>query len=93
VYGYFLNGGGACYVVRIGADGEQPTAKADLPSAKDKATGAFRIMALESGAGGDGITVDVAPATEASEDTFKLTVSRNGKDEEVYDNLSVKKGK
>jgi len=93
VYGYFLNGGGACFVVRIGADGEQPVAKADLPSAKDKATGAFRILALESGAGGDGITVDVAPATEASEDTFKLTVRRNGKDEEVYDNLSVKKGK
>ena len=93
VYGYFLNGGGACFVVRIGADGEQPVAKADLPSAKDKATGAFRILALESGAGGDGITVDIAPATEASEDTFKLTVRRNGKDEEVYDNLSVKKGK
>jgi phage tail sheath protein FI len=93
VYAYFLNGGGTAYVVRIGADGESPTAKAELPSAKDKATAAFRIAALESGAAGDGITVDVSPATDASDDTFKLTVRRNGKDEEVFDNLSVKKGK
>jgi hypothetical protein len=36
VYAYFLNGGGVAYVVRIGADdssaeGEAPTAKAELP--------------------------------------------------------------
>src|SRR6476646_3728224 len=55
VYGYFLNGGGTAFIVRIGADGEMPVAKAELPSAKDKATGAFRISALESGASGDGI--------------------------------------
>jgi phage tail sheath protein FI len=92
VYGYFLNGGGACYVVRIGADGEAPVAKAELPSAKDKASGAFRVAALEAGGAGDGITVEAGPATEASDDTFKLTV-RRGRDEEVFDNLSVKKGK
>src|SRR6266571_8061360 len=53
VYGYFLNGGGACYVVRVGADGESPTAKAELPSVKDKATASFRVVALESAATGD----------------------------------------
>ena len=41
VYGYFLNGGGAAYVVRIGADGEAPTSRVELPSAKDKATGSI----------------------------------------------------
>src|SRR6185503_17009594 len=92
VYGYFLNGGGACYVVRIGADAEAPAAKAELPSAKDKALGAFRVVALESGGAGDGISVEVAPSTETNEDTFKLIV-RRGKDEEILDNLSVKKGK
>src|SRR5437588_8090187 len=30
VYGYFQNGGGACYIVRIGADGAPPVAKAEL---------------------------------------------------------------
>src|SRR4051812_34695380 len=93
VYGYFLNGGGAAYVVRIGADGDAPVAKAELPSAKDKAMGAFRIAALESGAAGDSINVEVGPATEVGEDTFKLIIRRNGRDEEVFDNLSVKKGK
>ncbi|HEY6058335.1 MAG TPA: phage tail sheath family protein, partial [Candidatus Limnocylindrales bacterium] len=92
VYGYFLNGGGACYIVRVGADGEAPTAKIELPSAKDRALGAFRVVALEAGATGDGISVEVGPATEVSEDTFRLTV-RRGKDEEVFDNLSTKKGK
>ncbi len=93
VYGYFLNGGGACYVLRIGADGETPTSRAELPSAKDKAVGAFRVVALEAGATVDAINVDIGPATDASDDTFKLTVRRAGKDEEVFDNLSVKKGK
>ena len=37
VYGYFLNGGGAAYVVRVGADGAMPAARAELPSGKDKA--------------------------------------------------------
>jgi hypothetical protein len=31
VYGYFLNGGGAAYVVRVGADGVEPTASAEVP--------------------------------------------------------------
>src|SRR5216117_3776175 len=39
VYGYFLNGGGSAYVVRIGADGHAPSAQAELPSAKDKSLG------------------------------------------------------
>src|SRR3954447_10149406 len=34
VYGYFLNGGGAAYIVRIGADGAQPSAVAQLAAAK-----------------------------------------------------------
>jgi phage tail sheath protein FI len=93
VYGYFLNGGGACYVVRVGADGEMPTARAELPSAKDAALGAFRVSALEPGSTGDAIKVEVAPASEASEDTFKLIVRTNDRQEEVFDNLSTKKGK
>src|SRR5512142_1307373 len=35
VYGYFLNGGGACYVVRVGADGASPVASAEIPGAAD----------------------------------------------------------
>jgi Bacteriophage tail sheath protein len=93
VYGYFLNGGGAAYVVRIGADEASPPARLELPSATDKSTTSFRVLALESGAAGNDITVEVAEPSEPGEGVFKLVVSRGGRDEEVYDNVSLKKGR
>jgi phage tail sheath protein FI len=93
VYGYFLNGGGACYVVRIGADETQPTARADLPSVSEKGKPAFRLAALEPGAAGNEISVTVAEASEPGEGTFKLVVSKGGKPAEEFDNLTVGRGK
>src|SRR5260370_2101626 len=46
VYGYFLNGGGSAYVVRIGADGHAPAAQAQLPSVKDKSLAGDPLPAL-----------------------------------------------
>jgi hypothetical protein len=93
VYGYFLNGGGACYVVRVGADGAMPAARAELKSAKDAATPAYRVTALEPGPAGNDITVDVQPSSETSENSFKLVVNQGGKPVEVFDNVTVGKGK
>ncbi|HEX9259953.1 MAG TPA: phage tail sheath family protein [Acidimicrobiales bacterium] len=93
VYGYFLNGGGAAYVVRIGAaadDGAKPVAKGELGAGAGQPA-PFVAKALEPGAAGDDISVEVADAGEPGEDTFKLIV-RKGKTEEVYDNVSTKKG-
>ncbi len=90
VYGYFLNGGGAAYVVRVGADGVVPTASADVASA-DKAKPAFQVAALEAGPEGNDITVDVQPA--ADEGSFKLVVKRGGREVESFDNLTTAKGK
>src|SRR6266480_3161110 len=56
VYGYFLNGGGSAYIVRIGADGHAPSAQAELPSAKDKSLAGYRVLALEGGQPGNDIT-------------------------------------
>ena len=61
VYGYFLNGGGAAYVVRDrrrrrDADGHRPSS----PSSKDKASPPTASSALEAGPGGNDITVEVA---------------------------------
>ncbi|MBF6606468.1 MAG: phage tail sheath family protein [Chloroflexi bacterium] len=92
VYGYFLNGGGAAYIVRVGADDGAPVARAELPSSTDAATTAFRILALEAGAAGEDIKVEVAEPTQPAEGVFKLVISR-GKDEEVYDNVTLKRGK
>jgi hypothetical protein len=93
VYGYFLNGGGAAYVVRVGADGVMPTASAELPSAADKGKPAFRVAALESGPSGNDLTVEVEAPADAAEGTFKLVVKQGGKPIETFDNLSTGKGK
>ena len=93
VYGYFLNGGGAAYVVRVGADGVMPTASAELPSAADKGKPAFRVAALEAGTSGNDVTVEVEPAGEGGEGTFKLVVKQGGRPVETYENLSTGKGK
>jgi hypothetical protein len=71
VYGYFHNGGGSCYVVRLPPrpDGEEeeevaPVAEVALPSRKEAALKTLRIKAKEPGEAGAGITVEVAPAAE-----------------------------
>jgi phage tail sheath protein FI len=92
VYGYFQNGGGACYVVRIGASGPAPNARGDIPLGRDKAL-PYRVSALESGPSGNDITVEVQEASEPGEDGFKVVVSRAGKVEEVFDNVTTKRGK
>jgi phage tail sheath protein FI len=93
VYGYFLNGGGAAYVVRVGADGAMPAAKAELTSAKEKGQPTYRIAAREAGPSGNDITVDIQPSSETSESTFKIVVNQGGKVVETFDNVSSGKGK
>jgi phage tail sheath protein FI len=79
--------------VRVGADGAMPTAAGELRSAKDKATPAYRVLALEPGPAGNEITVDIQPATETGENTFRLVVNRGGKAVETFDNVTSSKGK
>jgi phage tail sheath protein FI len=98
VYAYFLNGGGTAYVVRIGANGDGDGAKparAELLPAPGEGGGALKgyaIQALEAGSAGDQISVEIADASEPSDDTFKLIVKQNGREAEVFDNLSTRKG-
>src|SRR5438045_437713 len=68
VYEYFNNGGGAAYVVRIGSDNGTsgpPRAAAELTSAAKAGVGTYRIEALEAGAAGDAITVEVTEVPPA----------------------------
>ncbi len=91
VYGYFLNGGGAAYVVRVGADGTMPRASAQLPSAADKAKPAFQVLALDAGPAGNDVSVEVEAAGD--EGAFRIVVKQAGKAVETFDNLTVGKGK
>ncbi|MEU4191079.1 phage tail sheath subtilisin-like domain-containing protein [Kribbella sp. NPDC026611] len=95
VYGYFLNGGGSAYVVRVGGgpgEHEGPAGsngRTELPS-----RGQGRPLALQVAPDSPAdrpLTVEVQEASEPGEDIFKLVV-RFGPDEEVYDNVTTRRG-
>jgi phage tail sheath protein FI len=91
VYAYFNNGGGSAYIVRVGrpANGtDSPKARAELV-AGDKKLGAYRVLALNPGAAGNGTTVEVtAPHEGQPEDSFRLVIRQNGT-EELFEGLTT----
>lgn len=56
VYGFFQNGGGVCWIVRVGSEQDSPVPIAALPSAADTQLEAFRITALN---GASDVTVEL----------------------------------
>jgi uncharacterized protein len=95
VYGYFNNGGGVAYVVRVGGDGETagpPPARGELTSGASKEL-AFKVKAKEGGSAGNDLSVEVQDAGDGNADNFKVVVKQGGKEVESHDNLSAKKGK
>jgi len=50
------------------------------------------VQALEPGAAGDDLTVEVQDASEPGEDTFKLVVKKAGNPVETYDNVTTRRG-
>ncbi len=100
VYGYFANGGGAAYIVRVGEDGagDGNGARPALPvSAREAALGGYRVTELPAAGRGD-VTVEVGEAKPAEgesvpDESFSLTVKVAGKATETYDVVTTKKGK
>jgi len=103
VYNFFNNGGGSCYVIRIGGDGSgsEPHASAELNSGAKPDQISYRVEARESGAGGDDLsvstTITAAPAGEGEGDgddeLFTIVVKQKGREAERHEGLSAKKGK
>lgn len=96
VYGYFANGGGIAYVVRIGSQdgsegadaevGAASQAGSELPAGEPVALGAFTVAALP-GVDAEQTTVEVVlPEAEgAAEDRFRLVVRQSGEQVESHD--------
>jgi hypothetical protein len=81
VYGYFLNGGGTCYVVRVGADDGGGEA-ASLATAHAR-IGDLHVRALEPGPAGNATTIEVTDPPEGSpEGTVRVVISRGDEREE-----------
>jgi phage tail sheath protein FI len=97
IYGYFQNGGGRCYVTRLPGGEEEatePKAVTALRSRAQPTIESLTVTALEAGAAGAAISVEVTrPAGEdVPEDQFNLVV-RSGTTEEVFENLTFSKAK
>jgi len=95
VYGYFQNGGGRCFVSRLPsgeAEAAEPKATVALPSHAQPSIESLTITALEAGAAGAEISVEVVKPEDAPEDQFNLIV-RRGATEEVFENVTLRKGK
>jgi len=97
VYGYFQNGGGRCYVTRLPGgeeEAEEPKAVAMLTSGAQPSIESLTITALEAGAAGSDITIEVSKPSgeDVPEEQFNLTV-RRGTTEEVFENLSFSRAK
>jgi len=87
VFGYFLNGGGLCFVVRIGNEADAGAA-APTPLAEIAAKGgAASLKALPKG-DVEGVSVEIS---DAGDDGFNLTV-KGGGSEEKYEGLTLSKG-
>lgn len=90
VYGYFANGGGIAYIVRVGASGTGRTSAGNnqkaIANGEAAQLGTFRAAALGSAGGGD-ITVEVvdSDAEGAGDDRFKLIVRQNGNEVESFE--------
>ncbi|MFD8009282.1 phage tail sheath subtilisin-like domain-containing protein [Streptomyces sp. NPDC058955] len=103
VYGFFANGGGTCYVVRVD-DGTAP-APEDVPGEPGEvaatgptatgptAIGAYSVVARPGVTGT--ITVEVADVEgdDPPSDAFRLIVRRNGKEAETYPSVTTKRSK
>jgi phage tail sheath protein FI len=94
VYGFFQNGGGLCWVVRVGAgDGVAARPQAALPAAADKTIEAFRAEALKDVNGGVKVELSEEPAADGGEATYKLVVDAGTDGKEEYDGLTLRKGR
>jgi phage tail sheath protein FI len=99
VYGYFQNGGGNCYVVRIGetestSDNGQKSPSRELAAGPTAEIGRLRVRAIEPGVGPGDVSVEVAePAEDAGDDMFKLVIKKDGQVVEEYDRASFSRGK
>ncbi|MFC5730652.1 MULTISPECIES: phage tail sheath family protein [Nocardioides] len=96
VYGWFLNGGGNCFVVRIapnsGRKGGGSTPKA-IAAPKVASLGGYQVKSIAKGAQAEKkieLSVEPAGGQNPPEGEFKLVVKVDGKPVETHDHVTTK---
>src|ERR671914_991329 len=101
VYGYFMNGGGNCYVVRIGQNGANSGSAPRSARAKELAAsptaqiGRLKVVAIDPAVNPGDISIEVTdPGGESpTDDMFKLLIKVRGETVEEFDRASFGRGK
>jgi uncharacterized protein len=101
VYGYFQNGGGNCYIVRVGANGASgnghgPVMRAELPALTGSAGSPLEITAREDVVDPGSLRVEVAEPKDkekAPDGAFRLIVRRGEEVVEEHEPLTAAKGR
>ncbi|WP_031525785.1 phage tail sheath family protein [Streptomyces sp. NRRL F-5123] len=94
VYGFFANGGGICYVVRIGApDSAAQDEPAELTGGEAARLGPYEVRALPQVTGQISVEVTEPEGEDPPQDTFGLVVRRDGEVVETYPKLTTKRSK
>ena len=94
VYGYFNNGGGLCYIVRIPHTAPpEGNPQLALPSAESAEQQVLEITALDPATDVE-VVVEPGPLPENEEapPSFNLKVRADGRDEEFHENVTLVKG-
>jgi phage tail sheath protein FI len=93
VYGFFVNGGNLCWVVRVGADQRAPAPRAALPTAAHSEIEGYRIVAVEGADEPVRVEVQEEPTAEGHEGdkTYTVTITGGSSAPEVFDGLSATK--
>ncbi len=99
VYGYFLNGGGVCYIQSLMSIEEGSTKPSSNGRAPAKASvplpargGLGPTMEVQPQSGGTMTVTITDPDPPGADDLFRVTL-RSGTAEEVFDNLSLSRAK
>ena len=101
VYGYFMNGGGNCYIVRIGQDtgpnGPAPrSARAkQLAEGPTAQVGRLKATVIDPAVQPGEVSVQITDpgGDNPGAETFKVVVKRGGEVVEEFDGASLGKGK
>jgi phage tail sheath protein FI len=101
VYGYFMNGGGNCYVVRVGEDAKSNGQASRSGRAKEQAAaptaqiGRLKATVIDPAVKPNEVSIQITDAggDNPGPEAFKLLVKRTGQVVEEYDNAQLGKGK
>ncbi|WP_116210036.1 phage tail sheath family protein [Streptomyces olivoreticuli] len=93
VYGFFANGGGICYVVRIGGGTDTPTAGGNAEDAPRAQLGPYVVRALPGVSGEISVEVTDPEGEDPPQDVFRLLVKRDGEVVETYPAVTTKRSK